>query len=65
MPKMKTISSAKKRFRVTGSGKLKRSKAYHNHCLEHKSAKQGRRLRAAEIVDPSNERQIKRMLLLA
>ena len=48
-----------------GSGRIKRSKAFHNHILEHKSAKQGRRLRKTAMVDKSNERQVKRMLLLA
>lgn len=65
MPKMKSKSSAKKRFRVTGSGRIKRAKAFHNHILEHKSAKQGRRLRKTAMVDESNLRQVKRMLLLA
>jgi large subunit ribosomal protein L35 len=63
MPKMKTISSAKKRFKLTGTGKIKRARAYHNHCLEHKTAKQGRRLRQGVMTDASNVRQIKRMLL--
>lgn len=65
MPKMKTISSAKKRFRVTATGKIKRGKAFHNHMLEHKSSKQGRRLRSAGLVDKSQVKGIKRMLLLA
>ncbi|MBI1861120.1 MAG: 50S ribosomal protein L35 [Deltaproteobacteria bacterium] len=64
MPKMKTNSSAKKRFRVTGSGKIRRSRAYHNHKLEHKSAKRGQRLRKVVIVDPGNARSIERLLLL-
>jgi large subunit ribosomal protein L35 len=64
MPKMKTISAAKKRFRVNAGGKIKRPRAYQNHCLEHKSAKQGRRLRTAKMLDASNVRQIKRMLLV-
>ena len=65
MPKMKSISAAKKRFRVTGNGKIKRGKAYHRHNLEHKSAKQGRRLRESQLVKKSDELAIKRMLLLA
>ena len=65
MPKMKSVSGAKKRFKVMGSGRIKRSHAYHNHILEHKSSKQGRRLRQTEMVDASNLRQVKRMLLLA
>ncbi len=63
MPKMKTKSGAKKRFKLMGSGRIKRSQAFHNHILEHKSAKQGRRLRKTKMVDKSNERQVKRMLL--
>lgn len=65
MPKMKTISGAKKRFKVTGTGKVRRAKAYHNHILEHKSSKRGRRLRQVGMVDASDQLQIKRMLLLA
>jgi len=65
MPKMKTKSGAKKRFRVGGTGRIKRARAYHNHILEHKSATRGRRLRSTITVDDSNERQVKRMLLLA
>ena len=65
MPKMKSKSGAKKRFKLMGSGRIKRAHAYHNHILEHKSAKQGRRLRKTAMIDKSNERQVKRMLLLA
>lgn len=64
MPKMKSKSGAKKRFKLTGSGRIKRSQAYHNHILEHKSSKQGRRLRKMAMVDDSNVRQVKRMLLI-
>lgn len=64
MPKIKTISGAKKRFKLTGKGRVRRSKAYHRHCLEHKSAKQGRRLREMGMVHPSDEAQIKRMLVV-
>jgi large subunit ribosomal protein L35 len=63
MPKMKSISGAKKRFKLTGSGRVKRARAYHNHILEHKSAKRGRRLRKGAMVHDSDLRQIKRMLL--
>jgi len=63
MPKMKNKSSAKKRFKITGSGRVKRASAYHNHCLEHKSAKQGRRLRKMAMVADCNQKQIKRMLI--
>ena len=65
MPKMKTVSGAKKRFKVTGTGKVRRAKAFHSHNLEHKSSKQGRRLRKVGLVAKCDVRQIKRMLLLA
>jgi large subunit ribosomal protein L35 len=65
MPKMKSKSGAKKRFKVMGSGRIKRSRAYQRHNLEHKSSKRGRRLRKEVMVDESNLRQVKRMLLLA
>ena len=63
MPKLKTVSGAKKRFKLTGSGRVKRARAYGNHILEHKSAKRGRRLRQMGMVHPSDLHQIKRMLL--
>lgn len=44
-------------------GRVKRAKAYHNHILEHKSSKRGRRLRQNGMVHASDLRQIKRMLL--
>lgn len=65
MPKMKSKSSAKKRFRVTGSGRIKHAHAFHNHNLEHKSAKRGRRLRQTSMVNACEEHRVKRMLLLA
>ena len=65
MPKMKSVSGAKKRFKVMGSGRIKRSHAFHNHILEHKSAKRGRRLRKTSMVDSADLLSVKRMLLLA
>jgi large subunit ribosomal protein L35 len=65
MPKMKTKSGAKKRFRVTGSGRVKRAQAYKRHILEHKSSKRSRRLRQGAMVSKADERQVLRMLLLA
>ena len=62
MPKMKTKRSAAKRFRKTGSGKLKRNKAYKSHILTKKSAKRKRNLRQATITDISNEKVMKRIL---
>ena len=50
MPKMKTISGAKKRFKTTASGKLKRKKAYASHILTKKSPKRKRNLRTATLV---------------
>ncbi len=62
MPKMKTHRGAAKRFKKTGSGKLKRSRAYKSHLLTGKPAKRTRRLRQAALVDKSDEKRIKRML---
>jgi len=59
MPKMKTNRSAAKRFKMTGTGKLKRSKAYKSHILTKKSAKRKRNLRRPAMTDDSN---IKNML---
>ncbi len=62
MPKMKTNSSAKKRFKVTGSGRVKRQKAFANHILTKKSQKTKRNLRQSTLVDPADEARIKRLL---
>lgn len=62
MPKMKTHRGAAKRFKVTGSGKIKRSNAFKRHLLESKSAKQKRNLRKAGLVSAGDERRVKRML---
>ncbi len=62
MPKIKTNSSAKKRFKVTGSGKIKRRHAFTSHILTKKSKKRKRRLAKAAIVHPSEVRRIKKML---
>lgn len=62
MPKMKTHRGAAKRFKVTGSGKLRRRKAFHNHILEKKSPKRKRQMRSPEIVDPADERAVRRQL---
>lgn len=63
MPKMKSKSGARKRFKLMGSGRIKRKKAYHRHLLNSKSAKRGRQLRKGTMVDESNLAQVKRMLL--
>ncbi len=62
MPKMKTSRSAAKRFKVTGTGKLKRAKAYKSHILTKKSTKRKRNLRQAAITDATNVKNIKKIL---
>lgn len=65
MPKMKTNSSAKKRFKLTGTGKVKRMHAFKNHILTKKSNKRKKALGQLAVVDPTNEQRIKRMLCMA
>jgi len=62
MPKMKTNSSAKKRFKVTGSGRVRRSSAGLQHGMLGKSANRRRKLRKHEMVNDADEKRIKRML---
>ncbi len=62
MPKMKTKRGAAKRFKATGTGKLKRSKAYTSHILTSKSTKRKRGLRQAGMVDASDHKSMKRIL---
>ena len=62
MPKMKTKRAAAKRFHVTGSGKLKRMKAYKSHILTKKDRKTKRNLRHATITDASNAKVMKNIL---
>lgn len=62
MPKMKTVAAAKKRFKRTASGQFKREKAYKSHILTKKSRKRKRNLRQSTLVDPTNIREVKRML---
>ncbi|CED91002.1 MAG: 50S ribosomal protein L35 [Actinomyces succiniciruminis] len=62
MPKNKTHSGAKKRFRVTGSGKLMREQAGKRHLLEVKSSRRKRRLSKDQAVSPADARQVKRLL---
>ncbi|MFT3983367.1 MAG: 50S ribosomal protein L35 [Lachnospiraceae bacterium] len=61
MPKIKTNRSAAKRFKVTGTGKLKRNKAYKRHILTKKSAKTKRNLRQATITDATNVANMKKI----
>ncbi|MDR3047359.1 MAG: 50S ribosomal protein L35 [Bacteroidales bacterium] len=62
MPKIKTKSAAKKRFTLTGTGKVKRHHAYHSHILTKKSVKRKRNLRYAVVAEKVNEGNIKKML---
>lgn len=62
MPKMKTHRGAAKRFKKTGSGKLKRAKAYKGHLLTSKSPKTKRNLRKASLVSSSQEKAMKKLL---
>jgi len=59
MPKMKSHRGAAKRFRKTGSGKVKRNKAYASHCLNHKSGTQKRILNQSTLVNHANEKKVK------
>ncbi len=62
MPKMKTNSGAKKRFALTGTGKVKRKHAYHSHILTKKTKKQKRNLAYTGLVDKADEKRIKKLL---
>ncbi len=62
MPKMKTHSSSKKRFKFTATGKIKRAKAYRRHHAWAKNAKSVRSLRGGAIVHDSNEARIKLLM---
>ena len=62
MPKMKTSRAAAKRFKVTGTGKLKRMKANKSHILTKKSSKRKRDLRTATMTDKTNEQVMKKIL---
>ncbi len=64
MPKIKTKSSAKKRFKLTGSGKIKRKHAFKSHILTKKSKKRKLALRHATLVHKSDEANIKQQLVL-
>ncbi len=62
MPKMKTHSGAKKRFRVSGSGKLIHKKANRGHIMEKKNSKRARRLAAPSEIAPADTKKVKRLL---
>lgn len=62
MPKMKSNRGARKRFKKTAKGKVKRHSAYAGHLLSHKSSDQKRRLRKSKLVDKTDEKRVKRMI---
>ena len=62
MPKIKTNSGAKKRFKVTGTGKIKRKHAFHSHILTKKTTKQKRNLVHATLVHPSDMDRVNLLL---
>ena len=64
MPKVKTNSGAKKRFRFTGTGKIKRHHAFHSHILTKKTKKRKRNLVHQTLVDQTNLRQVRDLLRL-
>jgi len=64
MPKMKTNSGAKKRFALTGTGKIKRKHAFKSHILTKKTKKQKRRLTHVAVLNKADESNVKRLLCL-
>lgn len=62
MPKIRTNRSAHKRFRITGSGKIRRYKAFKSHILTKKSRKRKRNLRQSAIMDDTNAPNIRRLI---
>ena len=64
MPKVKTNAASKKRFALTGTGKIKRKHAYHSHILTKKSKKRKRNLDHTTLVADANTKQIKNLLNL-
>lgn len=62
MPKVKTKSGAKKRFKLTGTGKIKRKHAFKSHILTKKETKQKRNLTYSGLVSKSDKKNVKKML---
>jgi large subunit ribosomal protein L35 len=62
MPKQKTKRAARKRFKITGTGKVKRFRAFKSHILTKKHPKRKRRLRQGTTLTSADERRIKRLL---
>ena len=64
MPKMKTVSSAKKRFKITGTGKIKRKHAFKSHILTKKATKRKRNLTHATLVHPADKSNVELQLCI-
>ena len=64
MPKVKTNAASKKRFALTGTGKVKRKHAYHSHILTKKTKKRKRNLDHTALVDSANMKQVRALLNL-
>ena len=62
MPKMKTRRGASKRFRVTGSGKLRRNKANHRHMLIRRSKSARRKMRQSDTISQQDSKKVRRMI---
>ena len=62
MPKNKTHSGAKKRFKVTGTGKLMKEQSNKRHLLESKSSKRTRRLSVDQVLSPADSKKINKLL---
>jgi large subunit ribosomal protein L35 len=62
MPKNKTHSGTKKRFKVTGSGKLMKERAGKRHLLEHKSSRRTRRLSLDQVLSPADAKKVNKLL---
>jgi large subunit ribosomal protein L35 len=62
MPKMKTNRAAAKRFKITGTGKFKRSKAFGSHILTSKTTKRKRRLRKSVVASPANSKALRKLM---
>ncbi len=63
MPKMKSLKSAVKRFKITASGRVKRGKAYASHLLKDKSTKRKRNYRRGAMLTKADEKRIKDMIV--
>ena len=64
MPKIRTNKSASKRFKITGSGKITRRKAYNSHQFLHKKASRKRRLETEPTVFQGEQKRVKRLLVM-